>query len=321
VPRAEARDEWRRPTGRGSPGYADEARRDDPDERARPRYREGADVADEDADGADNDRWRDDGIESARGWWPSFDERATIQILAGAIAALLIALVGLVAFYFFAIDAGGQPRHRRAMRSKRRRDRSCDSRSTAARPSSRRRPIRCASSARAAMASIVSKRARRQAIVGPGLGDGGAHRLHALRLPSRHQPLRSVQALQCAPTRPATTCSTGRDPTIFDADSRRTRSDSDVESATAAVSLALGGCTGRAGHSLLRRPRPGYPVRFVSAVALCRLAHLEDRRQARPASRRSSAPASPPASPATACASRCVPNPSGSSRYHVASRR
>lgn len=60
-------------------------------------------------DGVDEDRprakehprWRDDGQITARtNWFTSFGERETVQILAGAIAALIIALLGLALFFF-----------------------------------------------------------------------------------------------------------------------------------------------------------------------------------------------------------------------------
>ena len=58
-------------------------------------------------DGARDDRWSDDGIEPAGGgWWPNFSERETIQILAGAIAALVIALVAIAAWFYFSGSGG-----------------------------------------------------------------------------------------------------------------------------------------------------------------------------------------------------------------------
>jgi hypothetical protein len=66
----------------------------------------------DDQDGArrtgEHERWRDDGKIVARtNWWLSFSDRDKIQILAGAIAALAIALVALVAYLYFSRDTVG----------------------------------------------------------------------------------------------------------------------------------------------------------------------------------------------------------------------
>ena len=54
-----------------------------------------------------HERWRNDSIELARGGWlPALNERAMIQILAGAIAALIISLAGIGAFLYFGRDSG-----------------------------------------------------------------------------------------------------------------------------------------------------------------------------------------------------------------------
>jgi hypothetical protein len=53
----------------------------------------------------EHERWRDDGKIVARtNWWLSFSDRDKIQILAGAIAALAIALVALLAYLYFSRD-------------------------------------------------------------------------------------------------------------------------------------------------------------------------------------------------------------------------
>lgn len=54
-----------------------------------------------------HERWRNDSIEPVRrGWLPALNERAMIQILAGAIAALIISLAGIGAFLYFGRDSG-----------------------------------------------------------------------------------------------------------------------------------------------------------------------------------------------------------------------
>jgi hypothetical protein len=61
-----------------------------------------------DADRAGHhERWRNDVIEPVRrGWLPAFNERAKVQILAGAIAALAVSLVGIVALLYLTRDGG-----------------------------------------------------------------------------------------------------------------------------------------------------------------------------------------------------------------------
>jgi hypothetical protein len=53
-----------------------------------------------------HERWRNDSIEPRSGWLPALNERAMIQILAGAIAALIISLTGIGAYLYFGRDSG-----------------------------------------------------------------------------------------------------------------------------------------------------------------------------------------------------------------------
>ena len=100
------------PRGAGSP-EADPARsglrsrwraiRDRVGSREDPEIEEVEDIVEKRSARAHHSRWSDDGqIESARFWWrPAPGERAKVQILTGAISAMVIALVVLGGYFYF----------------------------------------------------------------------------------------------------------------------------------------------------------------------------------------------------------------------------